>query len=92
MALRTITFVLDDDDHAAFQKQVAYYQTRYRVKNEETGKTEPLLPEGDSDLLGAIVGEAMRDLDEYRTLYVSREADDEGEEWKNHDGDDHGPI
>lgn len=55
MGLRTITLVVDDDDFRDIQKEFTIRQAQRRV-----------LPDGESELAGAMVGEIVRDLWEYR--------------------------
>lgn len=59
---RTITLVLDELDWDAIQSEFAKRQSR----RDEDG---PLLPDGESNLEGAMVAEIVRDLEEYRDLY-----------------------
>ena len=53
-----ITFDLDDGDYRDLNAAIATYQRRNRWKDEQGGV---LIPEGESDLLGAIIGEICRD-------------------------------
>ena len=66
MAIQTrmMTLTLDDDDFDTIQKEITERQVRDR-KN--FGRV--MLPDGDSDLAGAILAECIRDLNEYRRLY-----------------------
>lgn len=58
-----LELVLDEDDYRDLQAEFAYIQSGIR---DEHGCC---LPEGDSNLPGALVGEICRKLQEYRALY-----------------------
>jgi hypothetical protein len=60
--MRTIVLELDEDDWNTIQDELARAQA-YRDKD------GAILPEGESNLPGAIIGEAIRDLEEYRALW-----------------------
>lgn len=62
MAKRTILLELDQDDWDTIQNEFAKQQ----ANRDEDG---PLLPDGTSNLAGAMLAEAIRNLDEYRSLY-----------------------
>lgn len=70
MALRTITLLLDEQDYDTIQNEVAY---RQRLESEGI----PGVADGDSNLIGAVVAEAIRDLDEYRALADLQLGEDE---------------
>jgi hypothetical protein len=63
---RTLTLILDELDHITIQKEIAHRQARSRAIDPD-GPT--ILPDGDSNLAGAIVAEIVRDLWEYRALW-----------------------
>lgn len=67
--LRRIELILDDDDFDTIQKEITHRQVRERWDDEQGGT---VLPEGDSNLAGAILAEVIRDLDEYRSIYESK--------------------
>lgn len=74
--LRRIELMLDPEDFDTIQTEILLRQTREQWDDEEGG---PVLPEGDSNLPGAILAEVVRDLDEYRALYEGgNSADPEG--------------
>lgn len=54
---------LDDLDYDTIQKEIALRQMRSR-KIDPNGPT--IVPEGESCLAGALIAEAIRDLDDYR--------------------------
>lgn len=60
--MRTITLELDEDDWDTIQGEIARRQSR-------RDKHGPLLPDGDSNMIGAMLAEAVRDLEEYRALW-----------------------
>ena len=62
--MRTITLECDEEDWDTIQTEFAQRQS-YR---DDKGN---LLPDGESNLAGAIVAELIRDLNEYRDLYDS---------------------
>lgn len=69
-----MTFTVDELDYAAIQREIAQRQVRSRMPDPENpGRTIPCLPEGDSDLEGAVIAEMARDLKEYRALFVARD-------------------
>jgi hypothetical protein len=57
--MRTIILELDEDDWDTIQREFV----RQQSCRDEHG---PLLPDGTSNLAGAMVAEAIRDLEEYR--------------------------
>ena len=59
---RTITLELDEEDWDTIQREFAKQQSN----RDEDG---PLLPDGTSNMAGAMIAEAIRNLDEYRSLY-----------------------
>ena len=61
MRIRIITLKLDEDDWNVVQSEFA----RQQAFRDDEG---PILPEGDSNLPGAMVAEAIRNLVEYRAL------------------------
>lgn len=61
--LHRIELILDDDDFRTLQAEIMLRQVQ--------GEGEPILPEGDSNLYGAIIAEVIRDLNEYRAIYDS---------------------
>lgn len=60
--MRTITLVLDEDDWNTIQGEIARKQS-FRDGD------GPILPEGTSNLAGACIAEAIRDLEEYRAIW-----------------------
>jgi hypothetical protein len=58
MANRTLVLNLDEEDYATIQQEIAMRQAQDRN-----------LPDGDSNLAGAMLAECIRDLEEYRALY-----------------------
>lgn len=62
MTPRTITLVLDELDWDTVQSEIARSQA-FRDKG------GPLLPDGESNLAGAIIAEAIRNLEEYRAVW-----------------------
>lgn len=62
--MRTITLELDEDDWDSIQGEIA----RRQARRDEHG---PLLPEGESNMVGAMLAEAVRDLEEYRAAWES---------------------
>jgi hypothetical protein len=56
--MKRIVLKVDDDDERAIQGAIATYQKRTRWPEERGGGV--LIPEGDSDLPGAILGEICR--------------------------------
>lgn len=60
---RTIVLELDEADYDTIQREIAHRQSRIR------GVVGTLLPDGDSNLAGAIMAEVVRDLDEYRSMF-----------------------
>ncbi len=55
----------DDLDYDAIQKEIALRQARSRAI---APNSPTILPDGDSNLAGAIVAEMCRDLNDYRDL------------------------
>ena len=66
MGLRRIELILDDDDFDAIQREIAHRQARSRWPDADGGT---ILPEGESNLAGAIVAEMVRELGEYRAMF-----------------------
>lgn len=60
-----IILELDEIDYEIIQNEIAHRQARSRA----LGLTETLLPDGDSNLAGAIVAECVRDLNDYREMH-----------------------
>ncbi len=60
--MRTITLELDEDDWDSIQGEIA----RRQVNRDKDG---PLLPDGESNMVGAMLAEAVRDLQEYRAIW-----------------------
>lgn len=56
--LTTLILAVDEDDARSIHEAIAHYQATRRWTDAEGGV---LLPEGDSDLRGAILGEICRD-------------------------------
>lgn len=59
---QTIVLVLDAADYDTIQAEITHRQVRSRA----LGASETILPDGDSNLAGAIVAECVRDLNDYR--------------------------
>ena len=55
-----LEIIMDEDDYRDLQKEFARRQAR----------SQPL-PEGESDIRGAMIGEIVRDLVEYRWMWNS---------------------
>jgi hypothetical protein len=66
MALRKIELVLDDLDYDVIQKEITDYQVHCR-RIAPAGPT--ILPDGESNLAGAIIAECVRSLNEYRKMF-----------------------
>lgn len=66
--MRTITLELDEDDWNAIQKEIAIRQSR-------RDKDGPLLPDGESNMVGAMLAEVVRDLEEYRAAWEGERLD-----------------
>ena len=62
IANRTLVLSLDDEDYNTIQKEIA----RRQLRRDTNGV---IVPDGSSNLSGAILAECIRDLDEYRALY-----------------------
>ena len=62
---RTIVLELDEDDWNTIQGEFARQQSC-------RDKHGPLLPDGESNLVGAMVAEAIRDLEEYRASWEAQ--------------------
>ena len=60
--MRTITLELDEDDWDSIQGEIA----RRQVNRDKDG---PLLPDGESNMVGAMLAEAVRDLQDYRAIW-----------------------
>ena len=63
MGSNFITLELDDDDYATIMAEVELR----RFQDAENG--ESTMPDGDSDEIGAVIAEAIRDIDDYRAMY-----------------------
>ena len=61
--MATMTLILDQLDYDAIQEEIAHRQARSRAICPES---PTILPDGESNLAGAIVAEMVRDLREYR--------------------------
>lgn len=61
--MRTITLEVDEDDWNTIQNEFA----RIQAFRDAYG---PILPDGESNLAGAMVAEAFRDLEEYREIWT----------------------
>lgn len=64
MPARTITLQLDEADWDTLQGEIASRQRRSRWPEGGT-----IVPNGESCLVGSLLAEAIRDLDEYRSMY-----------------------
>lgn len=62
---RTIVLELDEADYDTIQREIAHRQARMRDAH------GTILPDGDSNLAGAILAEVVRDIEEYRSLFES---------------------
>ena len=60
--MRTILLELDEDDWNTIQNEFARQQS-FRDQD------RPMLPDGESNLSGAMVAEAFRNLEEYREIW-----------------------
>lgn len=60
--MRTIVLELDEDDWNTIQNEIA----RQQAFRDEDG---PMLPDGESNMTGAIIAEAIRNLEEYRAIW-----------------------
>ena len=65
--MRQLILELDEDDWNTIQAEIAARQA-VRI-SDGAGSTQPLLPEGESNIAGAIIAEVVRDLQEYRDMY-----------------------
>lgn len=63
--MRRIELILDELDWDVIQNEMA----RSQACRDEDG---PILPDGESNLPGAILAEAIRSLNEYRDLFSSQ--------------------
>lgn len=66
MKPRTLTLELDEADWDTIQTELARRQAGVRWPDGGV-----VLPEGDSNLAGALIAEMIRDLEEYRAMYDS---------------------
>jgi hypothetical protein len=75
---RQIILELDEDDYDAIQAEVARRQAvRWPSGNESPGlidvagppKSGPILPDGESNTVGSILAEVVRDLEDYRAMF-----------------------
>lgn len=69
----TMTFTVDELDYATIQKEIARRQSGTRMTDpNDPSRTVPCLPDGDSDMIGAMIAEIIRDLNDYRDLRAGR--------------------
>ena len=68
--MREILLQLDEDDWNTIQSEMSLCQARRM--DDGNGGTVPLLPEGESNLPGAIVAECIRDLNDYRERWTPK--------------------
>lgn len=59
----TMTLNLDELDFATIQREIARRQNRSRWPDGGV-----ILAEGESDIAGSLIAEAIRDLEEYRSI------------------------
>lgn len=71
MATRPLILELDEADWETVQSFVADYQAKNHHRDGGT-----IVPEGESNLVGAIVAEAVRNMLEYRQMFAAREGAD----------------
>lgn len=64
--IRKMELLLDDLDFDTIQAEIAHRQARSRLI---APNSPTILPDGESNLAGAIIAECVRDLAEYRTLW-----------------------
>lgn len=64
MTQRSILLLLDELDYDTIQNELA---RRQAVRFPDG--TGPIVPDGDSNLAGAMLAEAIRDIDEYRSIF-----------------------
>lgn len=78
MKTRQIILELDDDDWQTVQDYIADFQAASAKISAMSGNggSGTILPEGDSNLAGAIMAECVRDLLEYRQLFDAQRGDD----------------
>lgn len=69
---RHMKLILDDLDFDTIQAEITHRQVRSR----RAGDSETCLPEGDSNLAGAILAECIRDLNEYRAMWEAQRGED----------------
>lgn len=69
MNTRTMTLILDDLDFDTIQSEITRHQVLSR-RLDPNGPTN--IPDGDSCLAGSIIAMIIRDLDEYRAMFDSR--------------------
>lgn len=62
----TMTLTLDEDDWNTIQDEISLRQVRSRKLSPDGSHC---VPDGESCLAGAIIAEAIRDLDEYRSMH-----------------------
>lgn len=62
--MRELLLTLDEDDWNTIQNEIARQQT-FR---DDDG---PILPDGDSNMPGAMIAEAIRNLEEYRAIWTA---------------------
>ena len=63
---RTMILELDELDFETIQKEITD-----RQRDDHANGSETMLPEGESNLAGAILAECVRDLKDYRDLMAS---------------------
>lgn len=71
MAMRTIVLDCDEQDYAVIQREIA------RRQLQRDGQGMYSIPDGESNIAGAVFAECIRDLDEYRSLFGERPAEGE---------------
>ena len=78
MKTRQIILELDEDDWKTVQDYMADFQAASAKISAMSGSsgTGTILPDGDSNLAGAIMAECVRDLIEYRQLFAAQRGDD----------------
>lgn len=73
---RQLLLELDEADWDAVQAYIADYQAASaRVRAMSGGKGGAIVPDGDSNLAGAIMAECVRDLLEYRATWATGDND-----------------
>ena len=70
---RQIVLDLDQLDYDVIAKEIANYQaSSAKIRAMSGGKGGAILPDGDSNLAGAIIAESIRSLVEYREMFDAR--------------------